>query len=89
MAIATSVVPLDGEVDAGTADALRMRILDATADLVVLDAEDLTFIDSSGLHVLVDAKALLEAEHRRLAIVNRPRVLARVLDLTGLTEHFD
>jgi anti-sigma B factor antagonist len=89
MAIATSMVPLGGEVDASTADELRVRIVEATGDLVVLDAADLTFIDSSGLYVLLDAKAMLEAEGRLLSIVNRPGVLTRLLDVTGLTAHFD
>ena len=82
----------DYRVLAQTAVLLRANLQKGLAwgDLFSVScAEDLTFIDSSGLHVLVDAKAWLEAEHRRLAIVNRPRVLTRVLDLTGLTEHFD
>jgi anti-sigma B factor antagonist len=90
MVIATSTLSLDGEVDAATADDLRMRIVNAPADIaIVLDAADLTFIDCAGLNVLIEAKATLQAEHRRLSIVNRPRVLTRILDATGLTEHFD
>ena len=56
----------------------------------MLDLEALTFIDSSGLRVLV---ALDERRARSqgatLALRNIPRHARRVLDLTGLSDWFD
>ena len=86
------VVRLIGEVDLATAPGLRDTLAEVPAGsaIVVVDLSEVTFLDSSGLSVLVSAwKRLSEAEgdgSLRL-VVNRPAI-QRVLDVTGLAHVF-
>ena len=79
-----------GEVDMTTATQLRDTVLRhlTSATSVWLDLEDVTFMDSSGLHVLL-------ASQRRAALLGSPLVIARasqavdrLLQVTGTTALF-
>jgi anti-sigma B factor antagonist len=85
----TTMIALTGEIDMATRSALRLEILDSPDEVVVLDASELTFIDSSGLRTLIDSKAFLSADGRRLKIINRPAAFNRLLAMTGLSAEFD
>jgi anti-anti-sigma factor len=79
---------LRGELEAANAPAVQASLNDAAAfdaDLVV-DCADLTFIDSSGLAVLVSTQQMLAARGHRLRIVNARAATERVFQVTGLTE---
>ena len=84
-----SVVTLFGELDVATADRLRPaleRALEMPGD-VEIDLRGCTFVDSSGIAVLVWAAWRLKQDSRRLRLRGaRPRV-RNIFDLTGLTEH--
>ena len=76
-----------GEVDIGTAPGLASALEAAEASgavAIVLDLSGVTFIDSTGLSVLVRG-ALRSEEGNRLSIVASPSV-DRVVDLTGLRD---
>jgi anti-anti-sigma factor len=84
-----SVVTVFGELDIATADALRPvleQALDAPGD-VEIDLRGVTFVDSSGIAVLVWAAWRLR-EHDRLLKLRgaRPRI-RNIFDLAGITEH--
>jgi anti-sigma B factor antagonist len=85
------VVIVRGEVDLATAPELEACVQEAFAgaSAVVLDLEALTFIDSSGLRVLVALSNGARAGGARLHLRNVPRHAQRVLDLTGLADWFD
>jgi anti-sigma B factor antagonist len=72
-----------GELDLASApllsEAWRREQRDG-AELIVLDLEQVTFMDSSGLHVLVRAQR--EDAQRLRIILSRPA--ARVVDISGL-----
>ncbi|GAA4931469.1 anti-anti-sigma factor [Nonomuraea thailandensis] len=81
-----SVITIDGEVDATTSGelenylALARRSLD---DHLVIDASRLTFLDSSGLSVLLAAAVLAQAHGVAVHLAGpHPRV-ARILEITG------
>ncbi len=80
-------VTVRGEVDVHTAPALRDRLAEVVSqgeDRVVVFLDDVAFMDSVGLGVLVAAHKAQRARGGRLEIVcGEPRVL-RVLHLTGL-----
>ena len=86
------VVRVAGEVDLTTAPELRARLAELPdgTGTVVIDMSEVTFLDSTGLSVLVASwKRLSEAGEKggfRL-VVNRP-VIQRVLDVTGLSQIF-
>jgi anti-anti-sigma factor len=81
-----------GEVDLATAPELEASVQEAfgiAPDAVLLDLRALTFIDSSGLRVLVALSNTAREQKARLLLRNVPRHAERVLDLTGLAEWFD
>jgi anti-sigma B factor antagonist len=59
-----------------------------TAGAFVLDLTDVNFLDSSGLHALLRARALLAREDRPLALLAPPGTARRVLDLAGTLDTF-
>jgi anti-anti-sigma factor len=81
-------VHLTGELDLSTAAQLErtLRQAQARAPVVVLDLRELTFIDSSGLHVIVDANARAIRADGRLIVVRGARELDRLLTVVGLCE---
>lgn len=84
-----TVVTVTGEVDVATAPALRDR-LDQVAgkDGVVVDLAGVTFIDSTGLGVLIGVRKRYADDGRELRlVVDEPRIL-RVFTISGLTELF-
>jgi anti-sigma B factor antagonist len=86
------IVRVVGEVDLATAPTLRERLgeIPAETETVIIDMSEVSFLDSTGLSVLVASwKRFGEAdEHRNFRlVVNRPAI-QRVLDVTGLTQVF-
>ena len=81
---------LDGEVDPHTAAVLEAaldEVIDGGATTVRIDASGLSFIDSSGLRVLVDAHRRLGAEPSVLVLAEVSPTFRRLLEVTGLDEH--
>ena len=86
-----TVVRPSGEVDVATAPALRERLgelVEGGTSRLVIDLEDVGFIDSTGLGVLVGAlrRARTADGDVRLVCTN-PRIL-KVFQATGLHEVF-
>ena len=83
---------LDGEFDLSNAaqveDVLK-EIERERPPLVVLDLRELTFMDSTGLRVMVSADARARDDSRRLAIVQGPEPVHRVFRITGLDDHLE
>ena len=86
-----AVVSASGEVDVASAPALRTRLdelLEAGAARMVIDLEDVDFIDSTGLGVLVGALRRARAANGDVRLVcTNPRIL-KVFEATGLHEVF-
>ena len=59
-----------------------------TQGAFVLDLTDVEFLDSTGLHALLRARALLAREDRPLALLCPPGTARRVLDLAGTLDTF-
>ena len=54
---------------------------------MVLDLGGLSFMDSSGIAVMIRAKRRMDALNGRLLVVNIPRQAARVLETAGLDRY--
>ena len=79
------LVRLFGELDASTADALR-TVLEPMVDTpgdIELDCAELTFMDSSGLHVLLGAAQALGPDARVIARDPNTTV-RRLLSISGV-----
>lgn len=81
---------VSGEIDASTAP----RLIDALDKLpgdhgaVVVDVRDVTFIDSSGLRVLIALAERAKGEGRALELASPSTSVTRLLEITGLAEMF-
>jgi anti-sigma B factor antagonist len=76
-------VQVAGELDLATSPQLRRTLGEAqkAAGLVVLDLRELSFIDSSGVHVILDAARDARRNAGRLLIARGPAQIDRVLTL--------
>jgi anti-anti-sigma factor len=84
----THTISLRGELDLGTVDDVQrelLRVESSDARRIVLDLSRLTFMDSCGVHLVVDAHA--RSRSPRLRIVRGPRNVQRVFVLTDLHAH--
>jgi len=86
-----TIVAVSGELDAASTAELEGPLNEMTArgGAVVLDLCDCGFVDSTGLHAIIDARAAIEQNGGRLALccaVNGP--VARVIEvaLPGMLE---
>ena len=85
-----TVLSVHGEVDLGTAPVLReaiLPVLERQTGRLVVDLSEVPFMDSTGVHVLVDTLRRLEPHNRPLAIVCREAgAVHRLLTLVGLLD---
>jgi anti-anti-sigma factor len=79
---------LSGELDVSTTPSLdaRLRATDA-GGVVTLDLAGLTFIDSSGLRVLIAHHQRFESAGGRLQLANVSSRASRLLEMAGLSDH--
>jgi anti-sigma B factor antagonist len=77
-----------GELDIATVELLERDLIAAEqtdADTIVLDLRGLSFIDSTGLKLLLDANDR-SADTDRLRMIAGSPALERLLDIVGLRE---
>jgi anti-anti-sigma factor len=88
-----SFARLSGDLDTNTVDraleVLNAAISAATERVLAIDLADVTFADSSALRMLLDAKERAEAEGVELVLMNVPKQMHRVLEITKLDAVFD
>ncbi|HEU4866659.1 MAG TPA: STAS domain-containing protein [Actinomycetota bacterium] len=78
---------LNGELDAHSSDLLRRTMRAEEHDgchEVVLDLEDLEFIDSTGLSTLIAAASRAQAGGWTISVINARGKVRRVFDLTDM-----
>ncbi|MBB5776949.1 MULTISPECIES: STAS domain-containing protein [Nonomuraea] len=81
------VVAVEGELDLFTAPFLRDEVRDAIKQdsaRLVLDLQQLSFMDSSGLSVLIEAWRLATGEGGGVSLAAPQAPVARILRTTGL-----
>lgn len=78
-------VVLRGELDLATVPVAEQAVarVESVADTLVLDLRKLTFIDSSGLKMILTTAESWNGASRRLFVVKGPAQVERVLQLTG------
>jgi anti-sigma B factor antagonist len=91
-------ITISGRLDAATAPALRAKLdslFEAGRDRIVLDLEQLNYVSSPGLRVLIEARK--RARERKLSdlqggdvrIVHLPARIREVFELTGFISLFE
>jgi len=83
----THVIEPQGEIDLATAPDLKARLLGILDDgrrFVVVDLEDVGFIDSAGVRVLLTVQRRLLAAGGGLTVVCTDPLIRRVFEVTGV-----
>lgn len=84
------VIALRGEVDMATAgmvkEAAAKTIGAGGYRSLVFDLSRVSFMDSSGLHVMVDTQRKMKAAGGEVKVVTSSPNLARIFELTGLAQ---
>ena len=86
-----AVVSVGGEVDLDTASQLGDHALEAVRDVsphVVLDLTGVTFMDSTGLKVLLSVQRRAELAGGSFGVAGPSRSVRKILALTGLDQTF-
>ena len=86
-------VHLQGELDHHAARGALVRLEELTEQnlprKLTLDLAGLSFMDSSGIAVVIRAKRRMETLGGSLAVTNIPRQAARVLETAGLDKYLN
>ena len=80
-----TVVSVAGEIDMITAPKLRECLLAAQGDVVV-DLSAVSFLDSSGIAALINARSQLDAAGGNLTLRNPKGLIRRALEIIGLAD---
>jgi anti-anti-sigma factor len=85
-----AIVALDGELDMASAELLQQAVdredlLGET--MIVLDLQQLRFIDSTGLRAILAALERCRARGQEFAITRGSQQVQRLLSVTGVAEH--
>lgn len=84
------VVSLTGELDLYNAEAVRTALLECCADepgVLVVDLEQVTFIDSTALGVLIEARSRM-SDRGGFRLAAPGLETRRALEVSGLDRHF-
>ena len=81
------VLPLEGALDVATATEAQKRMLGLELrrrDRLVLDLSGLTFMDSTGIRFILQAREHARLHGASFVLVRGPEPVMRVLELVGL-----
>ncbi len=84
-------VRIAGNLDTQTSQVAQeqlMRLIDNGATKILVDFEDLNYISSSGLRMLLVAVKRLEGTSGQLRICNANKMVREVFDTSGFSEIF-
>jgi anti-sigma B factor antagonist len=82
-----TTLTVDGEIDLSSAPALERELHRAETGVsgrIVLDLAALEFIDSTGIHLLIDAQQRADDGGQELVLTHVPPHAQRLFRLTGL-----
>jgi anti-sigma B factor antagonist len=86
-----AVLAARGEIDVASAPELERSLSDLIvegAEILVVDTSEVSFIDSTGLGVLIGAEKQMRKGGRQLRLVVTQPQIIKLLALTGLDEVF-
>ncbi len=84
------ILRVEGEIDIASAPLLEAeleRAQGSDAETIVVDLDEVDFIDSTGLHVLIRHSALSSQNGGRLRLTEGSKQVQRLFRLTGTTDH--
>jgi anti-anti-sigma factor len=84
-----TLLVLRGELDLAAAASMRARVEAARRPTLVIDLAEVTFLDSSGLRELLNARDDAERRGARLVLCGVPARVLRLMQLTGTAALFE
>ena len=81
-----TLVTVAGDIDIASAPSLRCHLLSVPESSTVLDLSGVQLLSAAGLTELVDLRDRLTRADARLALAAAPRLVRRVLGITGLDD---
>ncbi len=87
----TAVVAVAGEIDVYTSPLLQERLVEVLREgisSIVLDLSEVTFLDSTGLGVLITGLKRCRSAGGDLSLVTAQPNVLKVLEITGLNDVF-
>jgi anti-anti-sigma factor len=84
-------IRLAGELDLAAAPLLQHTLREPLAgvQLIVLDLRDVTFMDSTGLHVVIDSYNQARQRGSRLVMIRGSAQVDRLFELGGVSDRFE
>jgi anti-sigma B factor antagonist len=79
-------VHVAGTLDIASSRQLELTLEESAARLVVLDMRDLAFMDTAGVHAIIDASVRARDDGRRLILLRGTPNVDRVFALTGTAD---
>ena len=92
MSIADSTIRPTGILDGTRVEELRGKvetILENSSPIVLIDLEETTFVDSSGLGALVSTLKAVRAANRKLYFCSPNAQIKMVFELSGMDQAFE
>ena len=86
------VLALTGELDIATANAAHKWLINLAlrrGEQLVLDLSGLTFMDSTGIRLVLQARAHALQRDAAFVVVRGPDAVMRALELVGLDQQLD
>jgi len=84
----TVVAVVTGEVDMSNATSVRQQIAESVTpddDAVIIDMSELSFIDSAGLHAMIELGTVLDERRQQLLLCLPPdSTIRRAIEIIGL-----
>lgn len=87
-----SIILLAGEIDAYTVTGLKdmlKSVLETEGKDVIVDMEQVTYLDSTGLGVFISALKTAKEHGRKFELINIQERVYRLFQITGLIEIMD
>jgi anti-anti-sigma factor len=78
-----------GELDLAAAAAMHERVESVAGTGLVIDLRDVTFIDSSALRELLNAREVVVRSGSRIVLSGVPASVRRLLEMTGFGDLFE
>lgn len=85
------VLELEGEVDVYTAPKIKSHLIDLITDgkyKIIIDLNNVDFMDSSGLGVLVGGLKRVKPHNGLISLVCTKEPILKIFKITGLTKVF-
>jgi len=86
------IFKLDGSLDIYTSLDLKVSLekhINGETSNVIIDMEKLTYIDSSGIGILIKSLNFVQGHNGKLYVSNLKPVIEKVFKVSGLTSYFE